>query len=229
MLKAADFWHPPAELHTTPDSILGPGCRRAPRSSRKGQQREAPDHRGRVAVRQGGQPCEQVDALDAVARPPRRGGVQSLGSTSALGVADSCAADPARVGRCRVRLPDGRVAAVPLSPRVVSRELEDEGHELLVTELQAAPGTGDEAWLEDESVAVVAVRGADGLRVLLPRASFRAYVMRLVPLSRPTKNLSRSLYKMCAPHGPNGPILTLVPVQDIMFLAEAPSSSDPAT
>jgi len=229
MLRAADFWRPPAELHTTPDSILGPGCRRAPRSSRKGQQRETPDHRGIGDDAQGGQQGQQASGPGAPARPPRRARTQPSGSTSALGVADSCAADPARVGRCRTLLPDGRVAAVPLSPRVVSRELEDEGHELLVTEMQAAPGAGDEAWLEDESVAVVVARGGDGLRILLPRASFRAYVMRLVPLSRPTKNLSRSLYKMCAPEGPSGPILTLVPVRDVLFLAEAQSSSDPAT
>jgi hypothetical protein len=135
---------------------------------------------------------------------------------------DSCAGDTRRVGNCRLRLPDGRIAALPIDPSEFCKDLGDEGHELVVVEMQAPPAAPEVAWLEDEAVSVVLVVGAERTTEV-PRESLRAHVRQRVPLRPCTRDLRRAVYTLCRPHGSDGPVLTLVPAADALKLVAAAS------
>ena len=145
-------------------------------------------------------------------------------SRSSLVTIDSCADDPRRVGNCRMRLDDGRIAVLPIGPSQYCRDFSDDDHEVVVVEMQAAPGSQDVAWLDDETVSVVLVADRS-CWVEIPREKLRRYVRQCVPMGPCTRNLSRAVYTMCQPCGADGPVLTLALVADVLRLvADAPSA-----
>ena len=84
-----------------------------------------------------------------------------------------------------------------------------------MVEMKAANGALAPAWLDDETISDIILRSADGEK-LLSRASLKSFVARKVPLTKPTRHLSRALYKMCAPFGSSGPIVSLLPRSDVL-------------
>ena len=112
-------------------------------------------------------------------------------------------------------LADERMVVVPFSPRYYCKDLLDEEHELIVIELQSAKDAGRQAWLEDEKLSAVAVRTLTGAYIV-SRADLRSFVKRMVPLHKPIRNLSKALYKICTPHGAEGPAVTLLPVAEVL-------------
>ena len=196
------FWRPPSELQVAPAHILGPqvrGARRPPRlSADKAPQCKIP---------------KRSAAAAGVAPPP-------------LVQYDTCDGLVNRVGHCRMQLPDGSIVVRPPSPHRYSAELVDDQHELLVVELRSPVASEHEAWLNDESVDGVLVPGQPQLTIA-PRAQLRTYIMQRVPLMRCIRSLARATYKMCAPTGDRGPVLTLVPVCDLLALCESRTPTPP--
>ncbi len=215
--RASDFWRMPAELRSAPEEILEPTRGRAFR----------PRARNSALRASGG-------ALPAASSPPKRAAEaprrervvkKAVASSSA---ADSCLANSNRVGYCRVRACD-RIVAVPPSPRQYCKDLVDNERELLVVEMKAAPDAREEAWLDDEKVGEVLVRTADA-DLLIPRSVLKLYVSRNVSLSKPTRNLSKALNKMCCPLGTAGPTVALLQVKELINAVPStslrPSSSE---
>ena len=131
---------------------------------------------------------------------------------------DSCADDPARLGRCRVRLPDGRTAAKPFDLAQAEKEMADAAGELIVVEMRG-PNGDDQCWLDDEAVDVVDVSGGASpgpLELcLLDRKQLRAWVHAKVPLSPFVRTLTRAVYTLCAPIPGSQFLVTLVPAKDV--------------
>lgn len=137
---------------------------------------------------------------------------------------DSCSGHPSRVGRCRCSRPDGTVMAVPLAPHVLCSGLHDDMHELVVVEMRAP--LGDQCWLDDDQVNFVQVECGAACHVL-ERLAVRAFVTQRVPFSHPTRNLARSIYKLCAPlEEPQCQLLvSLVPAADLVAACAPPPAA----
>jgi hypothetical protein len=203
------FYRPPAELHNAPPYILGVGaaCPPRPRRARRGQ-----------STSHAAPPLRKRSHAAPVSEKRKR----EQHAARRVDVADTCADFPMRAGFCRVRLDNGTVVAVPPRPHAYDRNLTDDDVELLVVELLPAEGSPEKAWLEDENVASVIVQARPHI-VLVPREPLRMFVKQTVPVARCTRNLARSLHKMCRPLGSGGPVVTLLRASDVLGLAGSSS------
>ena len=127
---------------------------------------------------------------------------------------DTCELSASRVGPSRMRLDESCVVAIPCSPRHFCKDFHDDEHELLLVELESGTDTHP-SWLEDETVQKVLVRSPSG-HFLVSRGDLKVFVARHVPLTRPSRNLSKSLGKMCAPLGSQGPTVVLLQVSKVL-------------
>lgn len=204
----------PDELISAPESLLGPGRRRAPRPPRIEEGTDTPQ---KHVTKMNERLCEtqHFQTLDTVPPMPKR-----KARKDEYPILDSCANDAHRIGPCRIRLPDGRIAALPPNPKEICKELCDDDHELVLVELRNAEHETVVPWLDDEQVDTVLVHQGS-LTKQVPREVLRAHVMKKVPLKPCTRNLSRAVYKLCAPFGPKGPLVTLVPSDDAIGLCQA--------
>lgn len=203
----ADLMRPPAELLAMPSSLL-----RIDGASQ------------RPLARNGAR------SVIATRRAPPAGKTQCRVKTAELECTkpqlDSCTDRVDRAGRCRYRDLDGSLVAVPLSTESLCSELRDDNHELVVVEMRAP--AGDVCWLEDESVTHVRIK-CGNVEHTLCRESMRAFVFKNIPLTKPTRNLARSMYTLCAPLEDmrSELLVTLVPASDLVaFCKHASLSQD---
>ena len=198
----ADFWHPPSELHNLPCQLISSG--RGPRALRPPRFERSFDAET-TAERKPDKKTRRHAATDA------RIGTEAL---------DTCARDANRIGHCRFRGDDGAVIVRAPNPQRYGQNFEDDARELCAIELKAADCSSEQAWLDDEKVDFILIEGVHVC--LVPRAILRMHIMRRVPLTRPTRSLNKSLYKLCAPLGPAGPWIATIPTKDAADLLPTP-------
>ena len=217
----------PAEIIPAPQHVIGTGHTRRARPPLSTVARPWPPSTDSSAARA---LPEQEALAGGGARRKRK--EQACKVVSALECdrpqLDSCAGSPVRVGRCRCQGPGDTVVAVPLPPQVLCSGLTDDMHELVVVEMRAP--LGDCCWLEDERVTHVHVECGSAAHIL-SRELVRAFVTQRVPFSQPTRNLARSIYKLCAPlEDPSCQLLvSLVPAADLVAACTPPSAPDDPT
>ena len=164
-----------------------------------------------ASVRSAPAPCRpRPDEAAAPQRSTRR-----VPEVRRLDLPDRSAEVGEPLGRCRARLPDGRVAAVPYSPADVLPDFEDAAKELLVVELRDSDG--QDSWLMAADVDVVRVQAGEDV-AFVPVQRLRALVNRRMQGNSGcfVRRLDRAVYRLCAPF-PNSPLLLcLVPSADVL-------------
>jgi len=134
--------------------------------------------------------------------------------SDSLDFLDSCARQEARVGRCRYRLADGRIAALPLRPSVIDKSFQGDESELVLIEL-ASPSPDSLPWLEDPDVDVVMVGD-----VLIDRPRLRQFTLSRVPLQPCVRTLARAVFTCCRPLYPSPYLATLFPIEVLQALQD---------
>ena len=137
-----------------------------------------------------------------------------------LHLTDSCRACEARADRCLKRLPDGRLAAVPLPPAALSADFARDGDETVMVEVQGP--CSQLAWLEDSRADLIEIpAGASSAASswLLPRERVKAFVHGKINLRQSCRGLGRARpYKLCAPLPQSSLRVVLVPAADLAEL-----------